>query len=96
MRVLLCQKQTGLYYRSPGQWIADTDLADDFGSSRQAALFAEEQLLKDAAEVLLDFNDPEYNVYLPVERILSVLAEHALREQHTEDAAPQQPTAAAA
>jgi hypothetical protein len=79
MRVLLYHKETGLYFRNANNWVADVEMAEDFGSSRTAALFAEREGLG-KVEVLLDFNDPEYNVYLPVDRVLNYLAEHAARE----------------
>ena len=65
MRVLLCDSKTGLFFQSLDQWTGEPDSAENFRSSYKAALFAQEHGLENA-EVLLDFNDPEYNVRLPV------------------------------
>ena len=65
MRVLLCDSKTGLFYQPPDRWTREPELAENFRSSYKAALFAQEHGLE-SAEVLLDFNDPEYNVRLPV------------------------------
>ena len=65
MRILLCNPVTGTFFRSPDQWIAEPELADDFQSSPRAILFARERSLQ-GVEVFWDFDDPEYNVRLPV------------------------------
>ncbi len=65
MRVLLCKSKANLYYQSPNRWVAEAAAADDFRSSLEAALFARENELRNV-EVLLDFDDIEYNVRLPV------------------------------
>ena len=65
MRVLLCNNKTGLYVQPSKGWTSDAELAQDFGSSLKAALYAQEHGLE-AAEVYLDFGDCEYNVSLPV------------------------------
>jgi hypothetical protein len=65
MRVLLYDNKSGLYYQSPERWTAETESAQDFGSSLKAALFAQENAM-DELEVYLDFGDYEYNVHLPV------------------------------
>ncbi len=65
MRILLCNSQTGLFFKSPDQWISQPELAEDFQSSPNAILFARQQGLA-SVEVFWDFDDPEYNVRLPV------------------------------
>ncbi len=71
MRVLLCDKKTGLYFQSPDRWTSEAVEARDFRSSLKAVVFAEDRGLADA-EVFMDFDDPEYNVHLPVRNYLSV------------------------
>ncbi len=80
MRILLCSTKTGLYFQSPDGWTAEPMLANDFRSSLKAALFAQEQRLKNV-EVLVDFDDPEYNVHLPVQARLSYHATKSREEQ---------------
>ena len=65
MRILLCNPETGMFLCSPDQWIPQPELADNFQSSPEAVVFARERGL-DSVEVLWDFDDPEYNVRLPV------------------------------
>ncbi len=70
MRVLLCDNKTGLYHQSPDRWTNQATQATDFASSLKAVRYAEECGLADV-EVFMDFDDPEYNVRLPVQEYLS-------------------------
>ena len=65
MRVLLWDGRKGLYYRAADSWTAEVSEAEDFGTSLRAAYYAQKRGLG-GVEVLLDFGDPEYNVYLRV------------------------------
>lgn len=65
MRILLCNPSNGLFFRNPDQWTSEPELAEDFRSSPKAILFARERAFKEV-EVFWDFDDPEYNVRLPV------------------------------
>jgi len=65
MRVLLWDGRKGLYYQAPDRWTNEVGAAEDFGTSLRAAYYAQLRGLGEV-EVLLDFGDPEYNVYLRV------------------------------
>ncbi len=69
MRVLLCDNKTGLYFQTPGRWTNEAALARNFESSLKAAVYAQESGLENV-EVFMDFDDPEYNVHLPVRTYL--------------------------
>jgi hypothetical protein len=65
MRILLCDRKSGLYLKAPGQWTDQAGQACNFQSGPKAILFARENQLNEA-EVFWDFDDPEYSVRLPV------------------------------
>jgi len=65
MRVLLWDGRKGLYYRATDTWTVEVSDAEDFGTSLRAAYYAQQRGLG-GVEVLLDFGDAEYNVYLRV------------------------------
>ncbi len=65
MRILLCDKSTGMFYKEAGQWTAQRELAENFGTSPKAILYARENGLKHV-DVFWDFDDEEYNVSLPI------------------------------
>ncbi len=54
-----------MFFRAPDQWTARAELAENFGNSPKAILFARERALQ-GLEVFWDFDDPEYNVRLPI------------------------------
>lgn len=54
-----------MYFKAPGQWTEEASQACNFRSGPNAILFARENQVSNA-EVLWDFDDPEYNVRLPV------------------------------
>jgi hypothetical protein len=70
MRVLLCDHKTGLYYQSPDHWTNEAAQAKDFRSSAKAVVYAQECGLAEV-EVFVDFDDPEYNVRLPIRHYLT-------------------------
>ncbi len=66
MRVLLCDAKTRLFLQAVGQWTSEAQSACTFESSLKAALFAQEHGLQNV-EVYLDFEDSDYNIWLPVQ-----------------------------
>ena len=54
-----------MFYQSPQQWTAFPDSAKNFKTSPEAIFFATQNGLK-SVEVFWDFDDPEYNVRLPI------------------------------
>jgi len=54
-----------MFFQSPAQWTSDAGHAHDFGTSPKAILYAIENGLNEV-EVYWDFEDPEFNVRLPV------------------------------
>ncbi len=63
MRVLLRHIKTGLLFREPDQWTADFTQAQNFRHSAEAMDYARDHGLKEV-EVLLSFEDPQFNVPL--------------------------------
>ena len=64
MKILLCDRITGMFFQADEQWTSDAGRAKDFHTSPKAILFATEHGLN-GVEVYWDFDDPEYNVHLP-------------------------------
>jgi hypothetical protein len=67
MRVLLRSTKTNLFYESGSDWTADSEAAHDFGNSARAIQFVVEWRLLNV-EVVLAFDDPHYNIRLPLNR----------------------------
>ncbi len=67
MRVLLRNTQTGWYYQDPSKWTPEQQAAYDLkGLSRAVELAFEAHL--ENVEILLCYEDPRYNLVLPVVR----------------------------
>ena len=67
MKVCLRNTETGLDYQEPSKWTADQAQALDLEhSARAVALVFEAHL--DNVEVLLCYDDPHYDLVLPVVR----------------------------
>jgi hypothetical protein len=64
MRILLQQRDTGLYFKDINSWIADASEAADFVSSTQALEFCAVSKL-DAVQVVLKFEGEKYEIVLP-------------------------------
>jgi hypothetical protein len=64
MRILLQQKDTGLYFRDINSWCADAWDAMDFVSSTKALEFCAVNQLE-AVQVVLKFEDEKYEIVLP-------------------------------
>lgn len=67
MRVLL-RSETGLFFKSVEEWTASAANAAEFKSSLVAMEFARESGFI-GAEVVLRFNDPAYDISLPVRAV---------------------------
>jgi hypothetical protein len=65
MRVLLRDVRTGLYFREPEAWTAETDQALTFRHSADAMDLARAQRLAHA-EVILAFDETRHSVALPL------------------------------
>ena len=67
MKVLLRNTQTNQFYRGPDAWTSDEQQALDLKqTSRAVELIFNAGLEK--VEVLLCYEDPQYNIVLPVAR----------------------------
>ena len=64
MRILLQQKDTGLYFGDINSWCAAPSDAMDFVSSAKAIEFCSVNKL-DAVQVVLKFEDEKYEIVLP-------------------------------
>jgi len=67
MKVFLRNTVTGNYYQGPSQWTADPEKALDLKQMSQAVELAFGARLEDV-EVLLCYDDPRYNIVMPVAR----------------------------
>jgi hypothetical protein len=65
MRVLLRDVRTGLYFREPEHWTAETEKAQSFKHSAEAMNLARKHRLEEA-EVILSFEESKYTVALPL------------------------------
>jgi hypothetical protein len=64
MRILLQQRDTGLYFGDINSWCADASEAMDFVSSTKALEFCSANKL-DAVQLVLKFEDEKYEIVLP-------------------------------
>jgi hypothetical protein len=67
MRILLQQKQTGLYFKDINAWDADPAEALDFLSSTAAIDFCVANKISDV-QIVLKFDEQRYDIVLPVLR----------------------------
>ena len=65
MRVLLRDIRTGLYFREPQDWTAETEKAQSFKHSAEAMNLARKHCVEEA-EVILSFEESKYTVALPL------------------------------
>ena len=65
MKVLIQDPDTLCYYQSPGNWTSEPDEGLAFEDSHVAAQYCFEQGF-DHAQVILKFEDEQYDVVLPV------------------------------
>ncbi len=66
MRILLQQKQTGLYFQGPDAWVRDSVEAADFLSSTAAIDFCAQQRLGNV-QLVLKFDREKHEIVLPVQ-----------------------------
>lgn len=77
MRILLQQRDTGLYFEDIDSWRADPSKAMDFVSSTQALEFCALNKL-DTVQIVLKFEDEKYEIVLP-----DVAAQNCLEDRPT-------------
>jgi len=65
MRILLQQKETGLYFKDIGAWTRDAIEAMDFLSSTSAIDFCVLNKISDV-QLVLKFEEQRYDIVLPV------------------------------
>ena len=65
MRIVLQQKQTGLYFKDVGAWVPSSTEAMDFVSSTAAIDFCTNNRLTDV-QLVLKFEEQQYDIVLPV------------------------------
>jgi len=65
MRILLQQKETGLYFRDVGAWDPDPAQAMDFLSSTSAIDFCVANKISHV-QIVLKFDEQRYDIVLPV------------------------------
>ncbi len=65
MRILLQQKETGLYFRDIGAWIREPAEAMDFLSSTAAIDFCALNNISDV-QLVLKFEEQRYDIVMPV------------------------------
>jgi hypothetical protein len=70
VKVLLRDTRNGWYYQGPSEWTPEQDLALDVGQAARAVALAFEAHLWDV-EILLCYEDPRYNLILPISRARS-------------------------
>ena len=65
VKVLLQNLKTKLFFKEPGNWTADVEIARDFPNSLNAINFCNANGLKEV-QVLLKFKQERYDVALPL------------------------------
>ena len=65
MKVFLRNTQTGWYYQGPSQWTPEQGAARDLGQVARAVEQIFEAHLENV-EILLSYDDPRYDLVLPV------------------------------
>ncbi|HWW02618.1 MAG TPA: hypothetical protein VNZ64_23165 [Candidatus Acidoferrum sp.] len=65
MRILLQQKDTGLYFKDVGSWVRPSDEGMDFVSSTAAIDFCVTNKLS-GVQLVLKFEEQQYDIVLPV------------------------------
>jgi hypothetical protein len=65
MRILIQQKETGLYFRDVGDWTRNPTEAMDFLSSTSAIEFCVMNKIS-GVQLVLKFEEQQYDIVLPV------------------------------
>ena len=79
MRILLQQKETGLYFKDMGSWAPQSSEAMDFVSSTAAIDFCVSNKLS-SVQLVLKFDEQQYDIVLPVRPLQDFGAECASAE----------------
>jgi hypothetical protein len=66
MRILLQQKQTGLYFRDIDSWVREASMAMDFVSSTAVIDFCVTNKLNDV-QLVLKFEEQNYDIVMPMQ-----------------------------
>jgi hypothetical protein len=66
MRIVLQQKETGLYFKDVGSWVRNSVEAMDFVSSSAAIDFCVLNKLNDV-QLVFKFEEQQYDIVLPVQ-----------------------------
>jgi hypothetical protein len=82
MRVFIRNTQTGWYYQEPSKWTPDQQVACDLGQVARAVERIFEAHLENV-EILLSYDEPRYDLILPVPP--SPSRGDALRRRQTSD-----------
>jgi len=73
MRTLLRNTKTGFYFQSVENWIHSADDAFDFRLTERVIRFIRDaQLNTDELELILAFDDPSFNITLPIDERFGV------------------------
>ena len=75
MRILLQQKETGLYFKDVGSWTINTSEAMDFLNSTAAIDFCVTNNISDV-HLVLKFDEQKYDIVMPVVVTSSYREEH--------------------
>ncbi len=62
-RFLIQQKDTGLFFKHPDQWVPQRTQATDYGTS-SSALETRRELRLEQVHFVIDFGDPHYDVQI--------------------------------
>ena len=76
MRILLQQKETGLYFKDIDSWVRVSSEAMDFVSSTSAIDFCVSNKIRDV-QIDLKFEEQKYDIVLPVRPLQDLGAERA-------------------
>jgi hypothetical protein len=76
MRILLQQKETGLYFKDIASWVRVSSEAMDFLSSTAAIDFCVSNKISDV-QLVLKFDEQKYDIVLPVRPLQDLSAERA-------------------
>ena len=68
MRILVQQKETGLYFKDIGSWVNSSSEAMDFLNSTAAIDFCVSNKLKDV-QLVLKFEEQQYDIVMPVQAV---------------------------
>ena len=76
MRILVQQKETGLYFKDVGAWVRETAEAMDFVSSTAAIDFCVTNKLP-GVQLVLKFDDQKFDIVMPVQPMTEPLPKGA-------------------